>query len=454
MKRLLIAIMSLALVFGLAACAPKKVTVFQGFGVVESGRTGPGKDDTGTQVWSFNEVYANVLFDKDGKILSVFIDQLEVATPNYDGAGMPHFSGFPGQGGYNLDANHDGVVDGKTVDTPENFLAEVNSWATKRARGAEYKMTIGTWTSQMDRFQQLFVGKTVAEVEAWAKKYTSDLNGRPLVAAMTKPEDIAKFAALTADEKTALADVTTAATMSLKDSHGDILGALKAAYANKVENVVQSAAFQGFGIKITPRTGPGKDDTGTQVWSFNEVYANTIFDKDGKILSIHIDAQEVATPNYDGAGMPHFSGFPGQTLYNVDANHDGVVDGKSLGTPEAFLAEVATWQTKRARGDEYKMTTGTWAKQMDKFEKLFVGKTVEEVEAWAKKYTSDLNGRPLIAAMTKPEDIAKFAALTADEKTALADVTTAATMSLNDSHGNILAAIKASFTNKFALTLK
>ncbi|MGB7594798.1 MAG: hypothetical protein WBL80_04480, partial [Erysipelotrichaceae bacterium] len=102
MKRLLTLVMSLALLFSLAACAPKKVTVYQGFGVVNTGRKGPGVDDKGVQVWSFNEVYADALFDKDGKILSVYVDILEVATPNYDGAGMPHFSGFPGQGGYNL----------------------------------------------------------------------------------------------------------------------------------------------------------------------------------------------------------------------------------------------------------------------------------------------------------------------------------------------------------------
>jgi hypothetical protein len=454
MKRLLTLVMSFALLFSLAACAPKKVTVYQGFGVVNSGRKGPGVDDKGVQVWSFNEVYADALFDKDGKILSVYMDILEVATPNYDGVGMPHFSGFPGQGGYNLDANHDGVVDGKTLDTPENFTAEVNSWLTKRARGADYKMTTGTWTTQMDRYQKLFVGKTVAEVEAWAKKYTSDLNGRPLLSTMTKPEDVAKYAALTADDKTMLTDVTSSATMSLKDAHGDILGALKAAYDNRIEYVVQKAAFQGFGAVTTPRTGPGKDVTGTQVWSFNTVFANTIFDKDGKILAIHIDSQEVATPNYDGAGMPHFSGFPGQGGYNNDVNHDGTIVGKTAGTEEAFFAEIASWKTKRARGDEYKMTTGTWTSQMNKFESIFVGKTAAEVEDWFNKYTSPLNGRPLKDGSTKPEEKTKYDALTKEEKAMLADVTTAATMSLKDAHGDILGAIKASFTNKFAITLK
>jgi hypothetical protein len=454
MKKIIVLFLSLTLLFSLTGCAEKAVKVYQGFGISNTARKGPGADDTGTQVWSFNQVFADVLFDADGKIVSVYIDQLEVATPNYDGSGMPHFSGFPGQGGYNYDANHDGVVDSVTLGDEASFTAEVAGWKTKRERGAEYVMTTGTWASQMDRFQVLFTGKTVAEIEEWFAKYTSDLNGRPLKDTMTKPEDVAKYAALTADDKTMLADVTTGATMSLKDGHGDIIAALKAAYANKILYEVKKTAFQGLGIVSMTRKGPGADDTGTQVWSINQIFANTLFDKDGKILSIHIDQIEYATPNYDGAGMPHFSGFPGQIGYNDDANHDGVVDGVKANTEETFFAELAGLATKRARGAEYVMTTGTWASQMDKFESIFVGKTVEEVQAWFDKYTSDLNGRPLKDTMTKPEDVAKYAALSADDKAILADVITGATMSLKDSHGDILAAIKASFDNKFAVKLK
>ena len=60
-----------------------------------SGRIGPGKDNTGTQVYSFNQVIALSLFDGEGRIVQSLVDQIEVATPNYDGAGMPHFTGFP-----------------------------------------------------------------------------------------------------------------------------------------------------------------------------------------------------------------------------------------------------------------------------------------------------------------------------------------------------------------------
>jgi hypothetical protein len=44
--------------------------------------------------------------------------------------------------------------------------------------------------------------------------------------------------------------------------------------------------------------------------------------------------------------------------------------------------------------------------------------------------------------------------LTDEEKAMLADVTTSATMSLNDSHGNILDAIKKSYENRVVIDLQ
>lgn len=456
MKKIISLLLCLLMLSSLTACADgsKLDEAYQGFGIVSTGRKGPGADNTETQVWSFNQVFADVIFDGEGKIVSIYIDQLEVATPNYDGAGMPHFSGFPGQGGYNYDENHDEVVDGMTVDTEENYFAEIAGWATKRERGADYVMNTGTWTDQIEKYQTLFVGKTVAEIEEWFTKYASDLNGRPLKADATKDEDIAKYATLTDDEKEMLADVTTAATMSLRDGHGDIIAAIQKAYDNRVKLEIKEATAKGFAVVSTGRKGPGADDTETQVWSFNQVFVNSLFDKDDKLVALYIDQLEVATPNYDGAGMPHFSGYLGQGGYNLDENHDGVVDGKSLDTEEAFFAEIATWATKRERGSEYVMNTGTWTDQIEKYQALFIGKTVTEIEEWFAKYSSDLNGRPLKADSTKDEDIAKYNALSDDDKAVLADVTTAATMSLRDGHGDILGAIKKSFDNRIAIELK
>ncbi|WP_313133037.1 FMN-binding protein [Anaerocolumna sp.] len=434
---------------------PEEVTaakVFQGFGVSNMGRLGPGKDDTDTQVYSINQVFAHTLFDEEGKILSLQVDVLEVATPNYDGDGMPHFSGFPGQGGYNYDENHDGKVEGKTKDTDDNFLAEVNGWVTKRERGDAYRMNSGTWASEMDTYEKVFVGMTVEEVEQWFTKYTSDLNGRPLVADSDKPEDQTKYEKLTDDEKAMLVDVVSGATMSLNDGHGNIIEAIKDSYENRVGIDITAAASQGFAVVSAPRVGPGKDDTDTQVYSVSQVLANTLFDKDGKIVALYVDTLEYATPNYDGASMPHFTGFPGQA-YNNDENHDGKVDGQITATDDTFLAEINSWVTKRDRGEEYRMGTGTWASQMDAFQKLFIGKTAAEVEEWFAKYTSDLNGRPLKADSDQAEDKAKYDKLTDDEKAMLVDVVSGATMSLNDSHGNIIGAIKKSFENRANIDL-
>lgn len=429
--------------------------VFQGFGLSNMGRKGPGKDDKDVQVWSKNQVFANVLFDGEGKIITMYLDQLEVATPNYDGEGMPHFTGFPGQS-YNYDENHDAKIDRVLEQTEENFFAEIDGWKTKKERGDSYRMGTGTWTQQAERFEELFTGMTVKEVEDWFAKYTSDLNGRPLKDGSEKPEDKSKYDALSDDEKAMLADLTSSATMSLKDGHGDIIAAIKNAYEARVPLDIKAASAQGFGLVNTARKGPGKDDTDTQVWSLNQVFSNTLFDADGKIVALYIDQLEIATPNYDGDGMPHFSGFPGQGGYNYDENHDGKVDGKTEDTEDNFFAEIEGWKTKRQRGDAYRMGTGTWEDQINKFQEIFVGKTVAEVEEWFAKYTSDLNGRPLKDGSDKAEDKAKYDTLSDDEKAMLADVTSSATMSLKDSHGDIIAAIKASFENKrdIALTVK
>ena len=426
---------------------------YQGFGLSNTVRMGPGSDDTGTPVYSINQVFANVVFDGEGKILSIYVDQLEYATPNYDGASMPHFSGWPGQGGYNNDSNHDAVVDGTTPDTEEQFTEEVAGWVTKRDRGEDYVMGTGTWSEQMDAFQKLFVGKTVDEVEEWFAKYCSDANGRPLKESSSGEGDAEKYAALTDDEKAMLADVTSSATMSLNDSHGDILSAIRKAYENRVPLGAMTATGMGLGLSNTVRMGPGSDDTGTPVYSINQVFANTLFDSEGRIVAIYVDQLEYATPNYDGAEMPHFSGWPGQGGYNNDSNHDAVVDGTTPDTEEQFTEEVAGWVTKRDRGEDYVMGTGTWSEQMDAFQKLFVGKTVDEVEEWFAKYCSDANGRPLKESSSGEGDAEKYAALTDEEKAMLADITSSATMSLNDSHGDILSAIRASFDNMVPVDL-
>ena len=83
------------------------------------------------------------------------------------------------------------------------------------------------------------------------------------------------------------------------------------------------------------------------------------------------------------------------------------------------------------------MGTGTWSEQMDTFQELFIGMTAEEVQDWYDTYCSDANGRPLQESSSGEGDADKYAALSDDDKAMLADITASATMTLNDSHGNI-----------------
>lgn len=222
---------------------------------------------------------------------------------------------------------------------------------------------------------------------------------------------------------------------------------------DETEAISASDLYQGFGMSNMGRKGPGTDGEDVQVWSINQVLANTLFDEEGKIVSLHVDQLEVATPNYDGDGMPHFSGWPGQGGYNYDENHDGTITGLTEDTEENFFEEIETWETKRERGDAYVMGAGTWSEQMNAYEQVFVGKTVEEVQEWFDTYSADSNGRPLKEGLEDEGDAAKYDALSNEDKSMLAELTSSATMSLNDSHGNIVEAIRKSFENSRVINL-
>ncbi|MCB2290800.1 peptidoglycan-binding protein [Clostridium sp. CS001] len=212
--------------------------VYQGLGHNVAFRNGPGADSEKVPVYSFTISMADVGFDADGRILSAYVDAYEVSTPNYDGASMPHFSGWPDKEGYNVTDHDTGKVSGISKNTKESVAAEVNGWQTKRQRGDSYGMNpANEWYKQMDFFQTFFVGKTIPELEAWFAKNTTAA-GRPIKATTTNQDDLDKLAKLTDKEKAELADVVSGATMSLRDPHGDFLGAIQDAFKNRVEVVI------------------------------------------------------------------------------------------------------------------------------------------------------------------------------------------------------------------------
>lgn len=183
-----------------------------GLGMACNGRIGPGKDSEGQQVYSFNVVFAQGVFDTDGRVQDLNIDQLEVLTPN--GGGEASFSGFPGQGQV----------------TEESFQQQVSQWVTKGQLGDAYRLTSGSWRQQVDAYQRLFIGKTIEEIEAWFQRFCSDETGRPLQKETESEADLAKYNALSDEEKNELADVVSTATISLQDEHGDLLTAIRRAW--------------------------------------------------------------------------------------------------------------------------------------------------------------------------------------------------------------------------------
>ncbi len=209
-------------------------TVYMGFGSVPNFRKGPGTDSKDVQVYSLNVTMASVLFDEEGRILDMNVDIYEVSTPNYDGASMPHFSGWPGKEGYNVTDHETEQVTGVSENTDDSIAAEVNGWQTKRERGVDYGMNAqNEWYQQMNAYEQMFVGWTVEEIQTWFAKYTSARNGRPIKLNSENEDDIKALAEMTEEDKAILTDVTSSATMSLSDSHGDILGAIVKAYENR-----------------------------------------------------------------------------------------------------------------------------------------------------------------------------------------------------------------------------
>ncbi len=213
--------------------------------------------------------------------------------------------------------------------------------------------------------------------------------------------------------------------------------------------VEAGTVYLGFGSVPNFRKGPGKDPTDTQVYSFNVTMASVLFDEEGRILNLEVDIYEVSTPNYDGESMPHFSGWPGKEGYNVFDHETETVTGVSENTEELVAAEVNGWLTKRERGDTYHMNPqNEWYKQMNAYEAMFTGWTVQEIRDWFGKYTSTRNGRPIKPASENEDDVKALAAMSEDEKVMLTDVISQATMSLSDAHGLILEAIEEAYANR------
>ena len=106
------------------------------------------------------------------------------------------------------------------------------------------------------------------------------------------------------------------------------------------------------------------------------------------------------------------------------------------------MQEIAAWTSKRARGEDYQLTSGSWREQMDAYQNMMIGMTVDEVETWFGRYFSAENGRPLTENSSSDADRARWEAFSDDDRARAADIVSGATMSLRDAHGDILTAIR------------
>lgn len=157
--------------------------VLRGMGMASTGRLGPGTAEDGSPVYSFNVVFACADFDDGGRILSLEVDQLEVLSTQ--------FTGFP-----------------EEAEGESDFLDQVSRWTTKGVQGDGYMLGSGSWRQQMDAYQQMMVGKTIDEINAWYEANFSQETGKPV-------------------DNT---DAVSGATMALRDEHGDILTAIQRAW--------------------------------------------------------------------------------------------------------------------------------------------------------------------------------------------------------------------------------
>ncbi len=208
-----------------------------GVGLAVTGRMGPGKAEDGSQVYSMNLVFAAGVFDGEGRIQHIDVDQLEICSPNLGDGNL--FSGFP---------NEDG--------TQEDFLSEVKTWVTKGALREEYTLTSGSWREQMDAYQQHFTGKTVDEIESWFGKYFDAETGRPL-----KEGDA--FNALSEEDRKAATDITSSATMSLKGEYGDVLLAIRRAWEDAQQDGSAASAPQDGTMTDTAQPTDAMTDNAT-----------------------------------------------------------------------------------------------------------------------------------------------------------------------------------------------
>lgn len=188
--------------------------------------------------------------------------------------------------------------------------------------------------------------------------------------------------------------------------------------------VTAKKLFHGFGEVANYRfKGTG---------NLNITTASVIFDENGKIVDLTWDVMEITSTL--------FPGWLGTETEKAaqDTFKASITDGFKTKVEEEYDYNM---KKSAVSGKE-------WFEQLDFYESYFKGMTVAEVEAWVAKYTDPVAKRPYKLAYPEKltdADKAATANFTTEEKDMLVDVTTSATMSLQDDHSLFISALKEAY---------
>lgn len=182
---------------------------------------------------------------------------------------------------------------------------------------------------------------------------------------------------------------------------------------------VQKKLWHGIGMVPNYRFNATRPD------NLNITTAAVVFDEAGRIVELQWDVLEITPAMFEW--LPKTL-----TAAEKEAKNDAIL----------------AWEAKTEEGFDYGMaksalTKKEWFEQLDFYEEFFKGMTVTEVAMWFNKYC-DANGRPYKLAFPEKmtdADKAVVATFTEAEKQMLTDVTTSATMSLQDPHSYFIKAL-------------
>lgn len=239
-----LALTLLVAVFSITGCKSASKPVKFGLGSVTSIASSKDATDTANAQAQGDTTVVAVVLDKDGKILAVNIDTVQIKVAFDEDMAV---------------VNRDAAI------------------KTKKELGPEYNMkgqsAIGKeWNEQIASLEEWMIGKTVAEVKAMKRKEAGGHTDVPDI-----PE------------------LTSSVTITV----GEYIAALEKAAANTIE--VTGYSTLGLGITGTIASSKDATDSATATAQADADMVAAAFDKDGKVVGVIMDVVQ-AKVTYDAEG--------------------------------------------------------------------------------------------------------------------------------------------------------